>query len=80
METCNIINSIGLILDIIGVVLIFFFGIPRKIDSSGYIFLAVEEEDEKEKKSGKLYNILSHLGLILVFIGFALQLLSNFMK
>jgi len=80
METCNIINSIGLILDIIGVLLIFFFGIPRKIDTGGSIFLVTGKENTDEKKSVKLYNFLSHLGLIFVFIGFALQLVSNFIK
>ena len=80
METSNLLNSIGLVLGMIGVVLLFFYGISPMIDSDGTVFLAAEQEDENEKKKAKKYNCFSRLGLILIFIGFILQLSSNFIK
>jgi ABC-type phosphate transport system permease subunit len=64
----------------IGVVLVFYYGISPMINSNGASFMTTENEDENEKKKAKKYNCLSRLGLILIFIGFIFQLLSNFTK
>lgn len=80
METSSLLNSIGLVLGMIGVGLVFFYGISPMIDSDGAVFMIAEHEDENEKKRAKKYNCLSRLGLILIFIGFVLQLSSNFIK
>jgi len=45
-----VINSAGLILDILGAILIFVFSIPSKIDRDGHNYLILESEDGKEKK------------------------------
>jgi len=41
----NLINSIGLIFDLIGVILLYFFGLPNKIDPEGNIPLLAEQVD-----------------------------------
>ena len=64
------INSIGLVFDIIGVVLVYLYGLPNT--SSKYEF---ESDLDKEKSLKRL----STAGLILIGIGFFLQLISNYL-
>ena len=78
MEISNIINSVGLGLDIIGVILIFFYGISPMIDTEGSTFLIVETRSETEIKKAKKYKRLSRFGLTLIVFGFIAQIISNF--
>ena len=65
MTISNQINSVGLVLDIVGAILIFSFGVPR----GAFMFLSAKiERDEK----------LSLLGAALLVLGFICQLISNF--
>ncbi|PIR39154.1 MAG: hypothetical protein COV35_01145 [Alphaproteobacteria bacterium CG11_big_fil_rev_8_21_14_0_20_39_49] len=75
----KILNSIGLGLDIIGVVLIFFFGIPQKMDRSGDIFIVLGEKSPNEIKKIKKYDFWANTGLILIVSGFVIQIISNFL-
>lgn len=78
--TCSyILNSIGLIFDIVGVILIFIFGISPSIDRSGSVSLSLGT-DEKEKQKANVYDRYSRAGLILVVVGFTLQLIGNFLN
>lgn len=85
----QILNSLGLILGLIGVLFIFIWGPPQPnleegigmgledgtpIDSSGK---TVKQHDEEIKAKRKKYNLMSRIGLTLVFIGFLFQLLAN---
>jgi len=76
MNSCNILAIIGLILDMIGVGLIFIFGIPSKIDTEGHTYIITENVDENEKKEANKYKRFSWMGLFLVFLGFLLQCLN----
>ena len=82
----KVINTIGLTLGIIGVVLIFIWGPPQPqldtgislgledatpIDSSGK---TVAEHNEEVLKLKKLHEVLSGLGLIFIMIGFGFQI------
>jgi len=49
METSNLLNSIGLVTDIIGVILIFYYGISPMLNVNGTVFLAAEHVDEDKK-------------------------------
>jgi len=49
----SIINSLGLILDIIGALLLLKYGIPNKIDPEGHNNLILEQEDTTEKQKLK---------------------------
>lgn len=71
-------NVIGLILDIIGVILLWKFGLPENIDRSGTIVLAAEGCDESEKKKASMYDRISQFALLLLIVGFALQIVGNF--
>jgi len=83
-----IIASIGLSLDIVGVILIFIWGPPMP-DMQGSVGLAVEsgtplgdgttvaDEEKKQLQRRKIHNIISRVGLGIIGVGFLLQLVSQ---
>lgn len=79
MSPSNCVNSFGLLLDIVGVMLIWRFGLPEPILRSGAKYLITGMIDEKEKEKAEHFHTLSKVGLGLVIIGFVLQLVSNFL-
>ena len=70
-------DIIGLALGLAGAIIIFFFGLPPNVRESGMRYLALEQEDKDEITKGKRYRKISRLGLILLAIGFLLQLLET---
>lgn len=72
----NCINSIGLFLDILGVVLLFIYGLPKDMAKDGHQFITANPTDESVRKY-KLYNRLSYVALAMLIIGFLLQIVSN---
>jgi len=79
MSCSNFLNSLGLFLDLFGVVLIYLFGISPRLDIEGQSYRTTGEIDYYEKSKAKKYRNLSHCGLLILFVGFLLQLISNFM-
>jgi hypothetical protein len=79
MEDSVIVNSIGLSLDIVGVLLLFFYGLPSKFKKPPKLLLEGEITREARRKNADI-KFWSHLGLIFLIIGFIFQLLSNFIK
>jgi hypothetical protein len=77
----NWFNIIGLILDIVGVLLLFKYGLPSKIEDAEGGFVLTSEGKPKEireriiKKNKRIY-FWSHFGLFLLIIGFILQVIS----
>ena len=74
-----LLNSAGLALDIIGVVLLFMFGLPEEISRTGAVRVT-HGRDEQEAKKAKLYDGFGRAGLGLLILGFALQLVSNLLQ
>jgi hypothetical protein len=73
----NILNSIGLILDIVGVLMLFKYGLPTDLNPKGYVYMAYEETDYKGIEKYKYYKKMSYLALTIVLIGFIVQIFSN---
>ena len=79
--TCNLLQNLifwSAISGLVGTILIFFFGLPPKIDRDGHSHLILEQEDQEEKKKAKRYLFMSYIGLILLAISFLLQLINSF--
>ena len=77
---CNLLidlNFWSALSGLIGTILIFFFGLPPKVDPDGHIHLICEQEDEKEKIKGKKYKAISYIGLVLIGLSFLFQLLNT---
>lgn len=73
----NIINIIGLLFDIIGVLVLFKFGLPPDVSRGGLsYYVSLETDRDEERKANKYINI-SRLALGFIVLGFFFQLISN---
>ena len=69
------INSLGLLLDIFGVILLFSFGLPSRVSEwPPYLSLGSDPDSTKQRKR---YKFWSGLALGLLILGFVLQMVSN---
>ncbi len=76
---CSILTNIkfwAAFTGLIGTLLIFFFGLPSRINPEGHINLILEQVDEEEKKKAKKYKLWSYIGISLLVFSFLLQLIS----
>lgn len=80
MTCSSIVNSAGLILDIVGAMLLLKFGLSSKVDPEGRIYRIVSQRDISEIEKGKLYKRWSNFAVVLLILGFLFQLISNFVK
>lgn len=77
LEIIKWFGPFGLILDIIGAIFIFKFGLPKEISRSGGSYRISEEVNPNIISKTKKYDDLNKLGLIFLILGFALQLISS---
>ena len=77
----DVVNSVGLLLDIAGVVMLFFFGLPSKVEhpDSGIAVAwdVPSAETERRRKQWYRHRLMSGLGLAMLILGFVLQIASN---
>ena len=77
IEIIKWLSPIGLILDAIGAVIIFKYGLPAEISRTGSISIILEQEDKKEIALAKKYDKYSKYGFCLLILGFILQFVSS---
>jgi hypothetical protein len=75
----KVVNSIGLVMDVVGVFLLFKFGLPEDVRRKGQGYLLLEETDQIEIAKAKRYDCWARIALLLVVLGFMTQLVSNFL-
>jgi hypothetical protein len=68
-------DSAGLALNIIGVALVFWFGLPAERSRADRELLFPRGPADVAR--ARMYDVLGYAGLILLMAGFGLQLLSN---
>ena len=66
----------GLLLNLVGVLLLFRYGMPYRIETRGQIPLIIEQEDPAAKVIERRYRWLGYIGLVMVIAGTALQALG----
>ena len=72
------INSVGLFFDILGVILLFIFGLPSRFLSDGPPTNTISFGwDPDSVKQWNRYKLVSWFALVLLVLGFALQIVSN---
>lgn len=71
------ISIAGLVFDIVGVGLIFKFGLPPSVSRGGTAALLLEENDARESDKAALFDVLGSVGLFLLIIGFAAQAIGT---
>ena len=75
--TPELVSSTGLALDIVGVVIVFRFGLPEEMPGpAGPTWGGRPPETVKKRK---LYSTLSWAGMTLIVLGFALQILGEWL-
>jgi hypothetical protein len=79
MATANVVNSRGLICDIIGALILWRYGLLEPISRRGAIYLVCEQSDDAEAAKGKRYDRIALWGIALLVVGFGIQLVSNFL-
>jgi hypothetical protein len=77
IEVSKIVNSFGLLLDIIGAIILFKFGLPDNIDREGRTFIITSNFNDDEIKKAKSFDSISKIGLLSLILGFISQLISN---
>ena len=75
----NIINSLGLSFDIVGVILLFRYGLPPEgVSRTGAQYFTWGTDPEVRGK-GRRYVGMSWVALCCLVVGFAVQIVSNFL-
>jgi uncharacterized protein YqhQ len=74
----NTFTIIGLIFDIIGVLMLFQYGLPSRLETSSESICIEESTDDelKREKKNRRIKILAFIGLSFIFLGFVFQLLG----
>lgn len=80
MATSTAINSIGLLLDIAGVIMVWRYGLPEVVSREGAQYVVTGQTDKIEKAKALKFDRLSKVGLCLIISGFALQLIGNLVR
>jgi hypothetical protein len=78
MEKINWFSTIGLILDIIGVLMLFKYGLPSKISDGDTLGIEESKEEEELRNNKNKYIIkMAYFGLSFILIGFVFQLIGT---
>lgn len=72
----DVLSRLGLSLDIAGVILLFFFGLPADVRKDGGLVL-MWGGDPEEARRYRQARVLSCLGLALLVVGLGLQIAGN---
>jgi hypothetical protein len=72
-------NLIGLALTLVGVLILFRWGMPFHVPSGGVVLLATEQSDAKDIALERIYTIIGYVGLALLILGTVLQMVATLM-
>ena len=78
--TYQLISTTGLLLDILGVIAIWRYGLPPEVSRGGIVTVAMESYDADEAAKEMRYNLLSRCGLVALVVGFGLQILAVWVR
>jgi hypothetical protein len=70
-------NIVGLVCTLVGVLLLFRYGMPYRVRTGGDSFLLLEGKDEKAKLAERNYDILGWVGMALIVLGTLSQIKAN---
>ncbi len=70
-------NILGLILVLVGVLLLFVFGMPYRVRTGGTVSSVADKIDEQEKRKEAIYDALGWLGVAFVVLGTLNQINAN---
>jgi uncharacterized membrane protein len=62
----------GIVVSVVGVLMLFFFGMPYRLQAEGQ-YIITESLPEEEARLNRVYRFLGFVGLALVLTGAAMQ-------
>jgi hypothetical protein len=75
----RILNIVGLALNMIGVLILFRWGMPFRMTTGGRISLVLEQTDAGAAMLDQIYAICGWVGLVMLIIGTLLQIVAALM-
>ena len=72
----KILNTIGLAANLVGVILLFRYGMPYRHTGS-FLLLSGDAVTDKDRRLDDRYRTLGWIGLVLIIIGTGLQIAST---
>jgi hypothetical protein len=73
----EILNAAGLMVNIVATLILLKFGLPANFRPDGARVRVTSGVDENEVRKGVLYKRLSRFGIVLLLLGFLLQLIGS---
>jgi hypothetical protein len=67
-------NIIGLVLNLVGVIILFRYGMPFHVPTGGAVHLVTEQVDAAEKALESKYGIFGYFGLLAIVVGTGMQI------
>jgi hypothetical protein len=77
MDGAAICNVVGLIMNLAGVILLFFYVMPRRVRTAGYQTLYGLPADQNVANKERRFDLLSWVGLSLVVVGTLFQIAAT---
>ena len=75
--TIVLLNTVGLVFNLVGVLLLFRYGMPYRTRTGGSGFLMVEQKDSAAISLEEQHDFLGYVGLCLIILGTVLQIVAN---
>jgi drug/metabolite transporter (DMT)-like permease len=73
-------NIAGLVMSLVGVILLFRFGLPFALPMNGEVMLVTENVNQTLIEHQHRYEILGYTGLILIIVGTACQACASYLQ
>ena len=70
----KILNTTGIIVALIGVIILFRYGMPFRVKTGGVTYIITEQVDEAERKLDARYELYGYFGLFAVIAGTIAQI------
>jgi len=68
---------LGLFLNLIGVLILFRYGMPYRVRTGGAVYIVMEKKNEVDEKEERRYDFFGWIGIALVVIGTGLQMFAT---
>jgi uncharacterized protein YjeT (DUF2065 family) len=77
MSTATL-NIIGLVLNLVGVIILFRYGMPFHVPTGGAVHLIAEQVDAAEKALESRYEVFGYFGLVAIVVGTGMQIVGAY--
>ena len=78
MDIAEYLICLGLVLDILGAVLLFCYGLPSKFPKrEDFLVLERGNDSQHDDRERERFMRMAHLGLILLMVGFGFQIVGT---